>query len=100
MDNNGNGKPPLTFAAPKPQIPIIGQPFKLEGWMVQIFLTCKCEAGSLVVIIGQPGTAAGRCAGCGKVYVLAGVTPSASGELHFSFAVKTSAPAAVPGTGE
>lgn len=78
-DGNGNGSP-LAFA-PKSALPIIGQP-QLEGWLVQLFLRCNCEAHALVVIVGQPG-AMGQCATCQKVWILQHFRTDAQGEPQF-----------------
>lgn len=91
----GNGKP-LAFPA-SAAIPIIGQPFTLEGWLVQLLVTCKCDAPKPVLIIGQPGSAAGQCPSCKKVYQLKGLgLDPATQQLQFQLAYGIAAPAPPP----
>jgi hypothetical protein len=72
-EGNGNGhRPPLRFA-PTVAVPIVGLPFALESWFVQILIMCKCEHPGPVLIIGQPGQAAGQCRSCHRIYGLAAI---------------------------
>lgn len=96
---NGNGhRPPLAFPG---AVPILGQPFALAYWHVEIVLMCKCERPMPVVIIGQPKQAAGQCQSCGRVYGLAaiGLHPQ-TGQPQFSFSIATPAPAGESVKGE
>lgn len=51
-------------------VPIVGLPFELEAWFIQILITCKCDHPKPVLIIGQPGSAVGQCPSCKKQYQL------------------------------
>lgn len=84
---NGNGKSPLHFPNAA-QVPIVGLPFALEGWLYQILLTCKCATPKPVLIIGLPGVAAGQCPSCKQVYGLHGVTVDpVTGQPQFQIAM-------------
>jgi hypothetical protein len=81
-----NGKP-LAFPAAA-NIPIVGLPFELEVWFIQVLITCKCEAPKPVLIIGQPPAAMGQCPSCKKTYQLQtiGIDPR-TGQPHFQIAM-------------
>lgn len=100
--SHGNGdKPPIPFpAAAAAGIPILGLPFTLEGWFIQILITCKCETPKPVLLIGQPGSAGGLCPACKQGYLLQtiGIDPR-TGKPHFQIAMVT-APAADDATKE
>lgn len=76
-------------------VPIVGLPFVLEAWFVQILLTCKCDQPKPVLILGQPGTAVGQCPSCLKQYLLQaiGIHP-VTGQPHFQVAMITADPSA------
>lgn len=97
-DGNGH-KQPIAFPAAA-AIPIVGLPFVLEAWFVQILITCKCESPKPVLIVGQPGSAAGQCPSCKKGYVLQaiGIDPK-TGQPHFQVAMVMTQPAANIGPG-
>lgn len=82
-NGNGNGKPPIPFASAAAQIPIIGQAFQFENWFVTLILTCRCERPTVVTVVGVPGTAAGQCKSCGKVYALQSLGVDAAGRPQF-----------------
>lgn len=57
-----------------PNVPIIGEPFRVEGAFLHVVLRCKCKpAGQeeILVVIGLPGQMRVQCATCKKVYILA-----------------------------
>jgi hypothetical protein len=86
--SNGNGhKPPIAFPGAA-DVPILGQPFALEAWFIQILLTCKCAHPKPFLIVGQPGTAVGQCASCQQLYQLQaiGINPI-TGQPHFQIAM-------------
>lgn len=59
---------PFRPPAPKNDIPIIGQPFKVKGGFPTVLLQCTCDAKEPVMLIGgQPGA----CAACGRMFVVA-----------------------------
>lgn len=77
----------LQRLAGRQDVPIVGQPFELNTWLVQILLTCKCEAPKPVLIIGQPGSAAGQCPSCLKIYTLLTIGINPAGQPSFNVAV-------------
>lgn len=84
--HNGNGHTPAPITFPtKAAIPIIGQPFELKLWFVQLLVTCKCADPQPVLIVGIPGGAQGQCSACHRVFVLQslGVDP-ATGNPQFN----------------
>jgi hypothetical protein len=105
MGENNNGNRP-TFgrhlqeiaAGARQDVPIVGLPFVLEGWFVQLLLTCKCDHPKPVLIVGQPGAAAGQCTSCGKVYSLLSIGLNPAGQPAFNVAMSPapSSPGATP----
>lgn len=97
-DNNGQ-RPTfgrrLQELAATAGVPILGQPFVLEAWFLQMIVTCQCEQPKPVLIIGQPGSAAGQCRSCGKVYTLLAIGLNPNGQPQFNVAV-TAGPAPAP----
>lgn len=92
-----NGRPPLAFPA-APAIPIVGQPFTIKQWFVQLVGTCNCSPRpEPVLIIGQVGAASAPCPLCGRVFVLQGVKGGATeGQLHLSIGMMQPAQAGDP----
>lgn len=76
-----------SLAGATPNVPIIGQPFVLEAWFVQLLITCNCERPKPVLIVGQPGAAGGVCSACGKTYVLQAIGLNPNGQPSFNVAV-------------
>jgi hypothetical protein len=104
--NNGNVR---TFgdrlqqmaAKARQDVPIVGQPFVLEGWFLQLLLTCRCEHPKPVLILGQPGAAAGQCASCHTVYTLISLGLNPQGQPSFNVAMSAAPPTAPePAPGE
>lgn len=102
MTNDNGHQPRLTLGqrlqnlagrGPRPDVPIVGLPFELQGWFVQILLMCKCEQPKPVLLIGQAGSAAGLCPGCGKTYTLLSIGVNPAGQPAFNVGVSTSASA-------
>lgn len=86
--NHGNGQQsPVPFPGAA-HIPIVGVPFVLEAWFVQILITCKCATPKPVLIVGQPGSAVGLCPSCRKGDQLQtiGIHPT-TGQPHFQIAM-------------
>lgn len=54
----------------RPDVPLIGLPFEIKAWHIHVLIVCKCGDPQPVLLVGLPGTAQGRCAGCGKTWVL------------------------------
>jgi hypothetical protein len=88
MSQNGNGsRPPIPFGAPSQAIPIVGQTFELKTWFLQLLVMCRCQSPQPVLLIGQPGSAGGRCAACRRVYQLQSISiDPASGQPQFGIA--------------
>lgn len=96
-NGNGSAKSPLHFPNAA-NVPLIGLPFALEAWFVQILITCKCATPKLVFIIGQPGSAGGQCPSCKQLYGLQGIgIDPVTGQPHFQIAMVTTPSDASPG---
>jgi hypothetical protein len=96
-NDNGQSKfgKQLAALAAAHSVPIVGLPFVLEGWLVQILLTCKCTGGPRpVLIIGQPGAAVGQCPGCQSFYTLLSIGLNPAGQPSFNVAM--TAPPSAP----
>lgn len=103
-EGNGNITSPsfgqrLQTIANAGAVPIIGLPFELNSWFIQILITCKCEAPKPVLIIGQPPAAMGQCPSCKKTYQLQtiGINPH-TGQPHFQIAMVMAQPPPDPTT--
>lgn len=75
------------FQHPRPEIPIVGQPFSLEGWFLQIILLCRCDTPKPVLIVGQPGAALGQCGNCRRKYLLQALAIDPAGKPNFQIAM-------------
>lgn len=71
-------------AEARKDVPIVGQSFVLEGWFLQLLITCRCEHPKPVLIVGQPGTAAGQCSSCKTIYTLLVMGVNAQGQPSFN----------------
>lgn len=107
MGENDNGNRPSfgrrlqeIAAGARQDVPIVGLPFMLEGWFVQLLLTCKCAQPKPVLILGQPGAAAGQCASCKTVYTLLSMGLNPQGQPAFNVAMSAGPAAAAPGAEE
>lgn len=61
-NGNGHGRGPLPF---RPNVPIVGERFKIAGGVAQIFGSCNCGAlNALLLVNGQPAV----CPHCRTVY--------------------------------
>jgi hypothetical protein len=85
MASNGNGHGPLTFNK-KQAVPIVGQPFSINGWFPTVLLTCHCEAKAPVMI---PRGAAAQCPGCKKLYTIQQIAFTPDGNVNFGIGMMT-----------
>jgi hypothetical protein len=69
---------------PGSALPIVGQPFTLKDWFLQLLVTCNCSSRpEPLLIIGQVG-ATSTCSACGRHFVLQAIVPDAAGQLQLS----------------
>jgi len=93
MSSNGNGKIHPFGGKPAAAVPIVGQPFTLKGWWMQLLVTCNCSARpEPLLIIGQAGAASPACPSCGRQIVLQGLKADAAGQLQFQIGATVPTP--------
>lgn len=83
-DTNGS-KPPMPFAPPTGQIPIIGQPYQLRGIVPQVLLRCTCDGKEPLLLIGIGATA--KCPACERLFVLEKMVAVKGGEMSAEIGV-------------
>ncbi len=77
-------QPPFQFKpTPGSNIPIVGQPFEVKGWLIQVLLVCKCETPQPILLIGLPGQAAAQCPSCKRIFGLTGLGMAPNGDMQF-----------------
>lgn len=66
------------LAFPSANIPVVGMPFEIKAWHVNILMMCKCENPQPVQLIGVPDGinvgAQGTCTSCKSVFILKNMT--------------------------
>lgn len=70
-------------------IPIIGEPFKIEGMALHVIIRCKCKPPGqeeILLVIGQPGSLRIQCPACRRVFVMANMRLSPQGQLEMYWA--------------
>jgi len=85
---------PTIVSKPNNDIPILGQPFKVDGWFLTMLL--KHECGTSFMAAGQLGMIC-QCPGCKRAaqFVQIGMTPSGI-QIGLASVVLPDAPASEP----
>lgn len=75
----------------KRELPIVGQPFIVKGFVPMVQIVCNCEGKEPVLLIGN-GIA--QCPACSRRFQLQGIQPGPNGlQFVIGLVADTSAPA-------
>ena len=67
-------------------VPIIGQPFEVQGCQVTVLLVCKCDPQRPRALL-ITNTGAMQCKGCGKAYTVHGLSIGGGKPPQFNIGV-------------
>lgn len=71
---------PIPFHPKANEVPLVGQPVQVIGWVITAVVVCRCERGGTLLLSGQAGTMV-RCPSCGQAW---GIGPGT--KLHLDLA--------------
>jgi hypothetical protein len=88
--NNGNGKAgDLLEFGNRRDVPIIGQPFTIKGWLPTVLIVCNCEGKEPLLIQRSSPTV---CPTCKRTFTVAQVV----GQVNFGIGVAAPEPEHAP----
>lgn len=71
-------------------VPVLGQPFSIIGYVLTPTLKCNCEGGGVVTLVVQSSAVSGfvrtqdACPSCKRLFTVAGFSAAADGQMQFS----------------